>query len=289
MGAVVRSAAFRLVLVAIPLLVPGCRELPIARGPEYVLGDRQMAAIVQTAAGEPVRIPLELRDGRPVWEMRYHAPASEPAGWRRAIGFVPMENIQPSINELILDSVNQAAAMMPERPTGGIVQIDSFRVVVNESEAKHREFLERQQQLALEMEREPSLLLGVSSSGGIGFGFGLPFENRPGLRGSTSSPSDAEPLFIGSSKIVNGQREFVGPPKELPLSYGPGITCEIVARVELSWPGGRSEIFPIAASCYANAPEWAVYDITTDIPKAVHGALDDLWAHLVAANDRAQR
>lgn len=288
-----RAVVDRLVRLRIAFLLlacsGGCREIPIARGPEFRLPEMTTAAsgIVQTggAADAGGAMPLDFKDHRPIWEKRYHAAAEDPCAWKRAVGFVSMENMRPSMKDRIIEVVNQSAGSMSERPTWGVFHLDSFRVVVNNSEHKHREYEARQKELELELERQRSgFMLGVSDSGGVGIGVGFgtgSLERRPGLRPPHPTYSDADPLVVPSYRIVNGEKELVGPPKELPLKYGPGVTCEIACRVELYWSGGRTHELRVEASQYVLAPEWGVYDMTTDVPKAVQGALADLSDKLV--------
>lgn len=114
--------------------LPGCGSTkPLRTGPKF--------AISEAAEASSAVIPVSLSDSRPKWERVYYAGATEPWQHRRAITFVPMENLQPSVGEMLKREISAATNRLADPPSRIRLEIRSFRVVYNDTK-RYREWYE---------------------------------------------------------------------------------------------------------------------------------------------------
>ena len=267
-----------LALAALSATIAGCAELPIAAGPSYSVAP--CSALDITAV-----MPVEIRDARPAWERQYHAPHRKPEGYRRAIGLIPLENFTPSVRDQIRTLIEQHAAALRPVPTWGELEIRSFRVVLNNTEKlqlRYEEMLEAER-------RNGRWNFAVSDSGGVsvgvGFGVGHDRFHTPVGFGPAPFPPPPPPATFEQTRrsmIAAGERKLIGPPDELPMRYGQGVTCEIEAAVTLHFSDGRSETRELNVMHHAPPQDVLVYESENDVPKTVEGALADFAAQLAS-------
>ena len=271
-------------IVAVALLA-GCAELPLATGPSYALAPGPLA--------DPAAVlPIEVRDVRPAWERQYRAPSQKPEGYRRAIGFLPLENFDPPLTERFRAIVERHAAAQPVAPTWGEIEIRSFRVVVNNVEKLRL----RYEELCGGANSRTAFGIGVSDSDAVtvGFSVGMGTPDRFGPRFGPHHPLPPHPIEQAAfeqnrrSIIADGKRLLIGPPDELPMHYGPGVTCSIDASVALHWSDGRSGTYDIRIVRESNPPDVIVYEAEHDIVPTVEAVVID-FDHQLERNIRENR
>lgn len=251
------SSAVLLAAAAFSLVATGCGDTPISSGPTFPLHERS------TTAARVDAVPLRIIDHRPEWEQQYREPCEDPRGFKFAVGFIPLENFRPALEQQLVNTVDDAVVAQAERlqrsqpivlasatdeapapPTVyqqpasfGSLTIESFRVVVNERAQRKHEYEclyppphAHQPPLHMEFGDSFHLDLGVSVASD-------PIVERP------------QPLFSPGFKFVNGKRVLVGPPPELEQPYPPGVTCQLQAEAVLVWPGQPDLRIPL--SCQA--------------------------------------
>lgn len=82
------------------------------------------------------------------------------------------------------------------------------------------------------------------------------------------------PLFMSDYQIVHGEREYFGPPKELPSEYAAGVTCEISARIEIDALGETARSFPVHVVQRVEPPSTMSAELAADAPVALAGAFN---------------
>lgn len=260
-------------------LAGGCLWLPAAAGPSV-----SWQAHFPPSTAEV--LPVRFEDNRPGWERQYRALLTTPGAWRKAIGFLPLENIEPSPAAALRRIVREAAANLPPETTITL-RLDSFRVILNDVERKrqqHEEALEE----AAELQAPPGRFhFGLFVSSGIGFapGAGVPGEGFVDRRLGGGQPPPrpdrgVHPLFMSDYQIVHGEREFFGPPRELTAEYAAGVTCEISARIELDAPGEAVRSFPVHVVQRVEPPPTTSAELAADVPAALAGAFERFAAEM---------
>lgn len=274
----------RLAACCAALGLPGCLWLPVAEGPAYTWQSR-FAPAFSDDAPTPSPIPVAIDDRRPEWERQYRAMVESPAGWRKAIGVVPIENLKPSPLESLQNVIR---THLPTEPGDTVtVRLDSFRIVLNDTERKRQE---REEQLDEAAARVAEAESGrrfhwgffVSSGMGVGPGFGSGIDSGIDRRLGGGAPpprSDkpVEPIFMRDYQLVRGTRAYFGPPPELPTPCYPGATCEIDGLVTVYRHGSHLQSFSVVAS---HRVEFGTRDGSAEISQAVEGALAEFAAKL---------
>lgn len=273
------------------LTLSGCFCLPAAQGPTYSYETRYSPPFSTDAPIEaPVRVTVE--DRRPEWERTYRAMVESPAGWRKAIGLVPVENLRPSPIESLRHLVE--TQLPAEAGEMVMVRIDSFRVVLNDSERRHQE---REEQLDEAAERAAAAQSGrfhfgffITNGGvgpGLGSGFGSGIDRR--LGGGNPPPRGdraVEPIFMRDYQLTGFERAYFGPPAELPKGYAPGVTCEISAHVLVMRGNAPQRAFDVAAT---HRVDFTSRDGLADVPRAVEGAMEMFAARLRGDNNSPEQ
>jgi hypothetical protein len=258
------------------LTLSGCFWLPVAPGPTFSYETRYSPPFSTDAPNEaPVRVTVE--DRRPEWERTYRAMVESPAGWRKAVGLVPVENLRPSP----VDSLGHLVETQLPTEAGEtvVVRVDSFRVVLNDTERRHQE---REEQLDEAAERAAAAQSGkfhfgfFITNGGVGPGFGSGFGGGVDRRlgGGNPPPREdraVEPLFMRDYQLVKFERAYFGPPAELPKSYAPGVTCEIAAHVLVLRGHAPQRAFDVVVT---HSVDFTSRDGMADVPRVVEGALE---------------
>jgi len=242
-----------LVLAVICSLFDGCHTSPF--GPRFV------AEPFAEPAPPPTQV--EFRDARPAWQRRYWQGAVTPRDYELAITVIPLEKFAPAdepstgagsrpvrgapplfrtpdqrglahVQSQFLQGLEKGRTELGLASAPARLTIDSCVVVVNKIRA-----LEGVWEQTAEARRETlahwrrglplRMTLGVSS------GFG------PGAMGAGAQfgpPQDLPPL-PGEHPLSRAYGPVRGPPPELG-EYGPDVTCDIRARVELTLADGES-------------------------------------------------
>lgn len=239
------------------LVVTGCHPLPVSNGPDFRWAGTTDISIPIAAS----QIPLKLIDTRPEWQSQFREVAQAPEEFHFAMGFVPMENLNPPVPDSLRSIVLNA---LPSADSGtfGNLTIHSFAVVIDERELREAEFADL-------CSRNSSAGLSIELTDGVEFSFGAdqqqPFHD-PVIPTAATSPTTV---------IKNGELILQGPPEELPDEYMEGITCRFSVTVNLYPAGEVQQKFTIDAS--ARLPFQFLATKTRDaaIREVVSRAVDD--------------
>lgn len=268
----------------------GCQVHPF--GPRFVVEPPQDQ--------EPLPADLTLRDARPAWQRRYWQGAVAPRDYELAITVIPLEKFAflhndprgplwrtpdqqgwESTREELRRAVFSGLRRLGLADAPTVITLDSAVVVVNKSRA-----LQTVWEQTADARREAlshwrrggdlRLTLGVSSDLGTPLGPGLP---GPGVH--WGSPPEIPPL-PGEQPLSRAYGPVRGPPPDLG-DYGPDVTCDIQARVEVQTPGRVGREVPLRILTHSLPLEPPNFLSDEAVISTFRAALDELTTQFVEA------
>lgn len=230
------------------VLVVGCQQVPLATGPRIPIPTAAVghpASGIQQVAhwgGTGGAISEVLVDDlRPDWEREFRSPAVKPSQYEHAIGFVPLDNLEPAKPfETIVQRIAARTGMKAARAE---VELRSYRVVINDVEA---------------LRHDHSVLKRVGGDGGFSIGplklgLGASISSDPVDVGAFADPVAAQRKRFRPALLRDGQKYLFGPPAELPEHlYQAGVTCEVDATI--TFVGSRGTRRPFLAQVRTHTP-----------------------------------
>jgi hypothetical protein len=266
-------------VVVLALLFVGCQQVPVAQGPRISVpsaaGSAGVAGIQQAAFFEnvaaPASVAVELVDRRPDWEREFRSPAVKPSQFEHAIGFVPLENLDPpgELERVVQRVVTRSG--LPARSAR--VELRSFRVVVHDVAA---------------LRHDHGVLKRVGNGGGLKIGpfdvgFGMAISSDPIEPGQFGDPIAQQRGSFRPVLLRDDQRYLFGPPTKLPEQlYEAGVTCEIDATVSFLGPHGTEQVLLARVRRHTPPADVTATATTDDLVRTVAAAYGDVETRLVA-------
>lgn len=273
------------------LLVPvlsasfiGCaqRQYPLAEAPRFPVPPAGTAtsgiqpvsyeqAIAASTGGATTDVRVVLDDQRPDWERHFRSPAVAPSQHEHAIGFVPLESVDPAGQ--LESRVKSAIARTGLPAAGAEVTLRSFRVVVNDSEAlaHDHDVLDR-----VRKNTRPTI-------GPFRVGFGASISSDP-IDPTSTFANDLAQQRNGMFRPVllrDGKRYLFGPPRELPVQlYPAGSTCEMDATVTLTGPHGSTKEFLVQVRQHVEPQDRTATVGPRELTEAISAAMNDFESRL---------